>query len=314
MAARTSSVRPLASSNETRTWSSLTSGTTRSVCWAWANSGWRPGEKHATAHRPTIERETCKNGPHHAVRRLNVAHRRDPVVTLLVPNAMIQQGSAHPLSAKARPPHRCADRCRCFRTAELCSEPRPSPLFERTLESLRVEAAIPAMSAAIVQDGIVVWAARTRKAGRRRHDRGQTRHAVRHRRTVADGRIDAAAAEMRRSELRRSQRSRGPVEPDLSGAVRPRSASLLSHTAPDGTFRYDPARLVGADRRRRSSARLRRYARLLAARGLRSSGHDQFGARTGARHADRRGSGAVRAGAARPLRRHPPSGGDSRIA
>ena len=63
-----------------------------SVCW---RLGEYRGEAPARTHQRTKadnRQETCKNGPHHAVSATNVAHRGDPVVTLLVPNAMIQQG------------------------------------------------------------------------------------------------------------------------------------------------------------------------------------------------------------------------------
>ena len=63
---------------------------------------------------------------------------------------------------------------------------------------------------------------------------------------------------------------------------------------------------VGADRRRRA-VRHRTLRAVAGGRGLRSSGDDQFSARTGARHTGSRGSVAVRTGAARPLRGHPSS-------
>jgi CubicO group peptidase (beta-lactamase class C family) len=138
----------------------------------------------------------------------------------------------------------------------------PLAIFQRTIESLREEAAIPAMSGAILQDGLVVWA-------------------------WADGRQDVEGAIAARPDtpyvvgaLGQSMGSTlllrkcidqsyadvgdlvvrwSPAYPEPSTTI----AELLSHTAPGGTFRYDPSRLSPLIAVVEQCAN-QRYARLLA--------------------------------------------------
>ena len=134
--------------------------------------------------------------------------------------------------------------------------------FQRTIESLRAEAAIPGMSGAILQDGNVVW-------------------------QWADGRQDVEASLAARPDtpyvigalsqalgstllLRKcvdqSYADVGdlvvrwnPTFPEASSTI----ANLLSHAAPDGTFHYDPVRL-SALTDVVEQCTTQRYARLLA--------------------------------------------------
>ena len=118
----------------------------------------------------------------------------------------------------------------------------PLDIFERTLESLRVEAAIPAMSFAVVQDGIVV-----RAGGRGRQDveggiaaRADTPYVIGALSQTVGSTVllrkcvDQSYAAVHDQVVRWS-----PSYPEPSTTI----AELLSHTAPDGTYRYDPSRL-----------------------------------------------------------------------
>jgi CubicO group peptidase (beta-lactamase class C family) len=114
--------------------------------------------------------------------------------------------------------------------------------FERTLESLRREADIPAMSAAIVQDGALVWA-----SGLGRQDlegniaaRPETPYV-----------IGALAQTLGSTLLLRKCVDQSYLEvtdrivrwtPDYPDDTT-RVDELLSHTAPDGTYRYAPLRM-----------------------------------------------------------------------
>ena len=118
----------------------------------------------------------------------------------------------------------------------------PFALFERTIESLRAEAAIPGMSGAILQDGRVVWA-----WGGGKQDvegnlaaRPDTPYVIGALTQTVGATlllrkcVDQSYAEVSDHVVRWS-----PTYPEPSTTI----AELLSHTAPDGTFRYDPARL-----------------------------------------------------------------------
>ena len=119
----------------------------------------------------------------------------------------------------------------------------PISLFERYVESLRQQAGIPGMSAAIVQSGRLVW------------DKGFGYQDV-------DGQVAAAAdtpypildlsqtlastillqqcLDLRYLELTDPVRRWNPQFPDGSTTV----AQLLSHAAPSGGFKYDPSRFA----------------------------------------------------------------------
>jgi len=114
--------------------------------------------------------------------------------------------------------------------------------FERTLESLRREADIPAMSAAIVQDGALVWA------------RGLGRQDVEGNIAASPNTpyvVGALAQTLGSTLLLRKCVDQSYLEitdkvvrwmpdyPDDSTRV----GELLSHTAPDGTYKYAPVRM-----------------------------------------------------------------------
>lgn len=114
--------------------------------------------------------------------------------------------------------------------------------FERTLESLRREADIPAMSAAIVQDGALVWA------------RGLGRQDVEGNIAASPSTpyvVGALAQTLGSTLLLRKCVDQSYLEitdkvvrwmpdyPDDSTRV----GELLSHTAPDGTYKYAPVRM-----------------------------------------------------------------------
>lgn len=114
-------------------------------------------------------------------------------------------------------------------------------LFERTLESLRTEAGIPAISAVIVQDGRIAWA------------RGLGYQDLEGRIAAAPDTpypIGALAQMLGSTLLLRKCVDESYLEttdaivrwtpfPEFETTV----ADLLSHTAPDKTFRYAPTRL-----------------------------------------------------------------------
>src|SRR5262245_42701868 len=114
--------------------------------------------------------------------------------------------------------------------------------FERTLESLRREADIPAMSAAIVQDGALVW---SRGFGRQDVEGNiaatpNTPYA-----------IGALTQTLGSTLLLRKCVDQSYLEiidkvvrwtPDFPEDTT-RVIDLLSHTSPDGTYRYAPPRM-----------------------------------------------------------------------
>ena len=173
--------------------------------------------ERTSAQRPTNPRDVQKRAASRS-RATNVAHRRDPVVTLLVPDAMIQQGFSPSTQCETWPPHRCADRCRCFRTAELCPEPRPITIFHARSSRFAPRPTFLPYQRRSSRTGRIVWPRGLGRQDRRRQCRGQNRHALRHRRAGANARLDAAAAEMRGSELPRHQRQSRPMDPGVSGA------------------------------------------------------------------------------------------------
>jgi CubicO group peptidase (beta-lactamase class C family) len=118
----------------------------------------------------------------------------------------------------------------------------PFQIFERTIESLRSEAAIPGLSGVILQDGRVVWA----WAGGKQNIEGaidarpDTPYVI-GALTQSLGAtlllrkcIDQSHAEVSDAVVRWN-----PTYPEPSTTI----VNLLSHVAPDGAFRYDPSRL-----------------------------------------------------------------------
>ncbi len=114
-------------------------------------------------------------------------------------------------------------------------------VFERTLESLRIEAGIPAISAVIVQDGTIPWA---RGLG---YQDLEGRIAAR---PDTPYPIGALAQTLSSTLLLRKCVDESYLEttdlvirwapyPEFDTTV----GELLSHTAPDKTFRYAPSRL-----------------------------------------------------------------------
>jgi CubicO group peptidase (beta-lactamase class C family) len=135
-------------------------------------------------------------------------------------------------------------------------------VFQDSIESLRVEAGIPAISGAIVQNGSIVWA---RGLGRQDVEGAVTA------RPDTPYVIGALAQTVGSTLLLRKCVDQGyaevtdrlvrwiPVYPESNTTI----AELLSHTAPDGTFRYDPARLSALTGVFEECAH-QRYSRLLA--------------------------------------------------
>jgi CubicO group peptidase (beta-lactamase class C family) len=115
-------------------------------------------------------------------------------------------------------------------------------VFERTLEVLRIEAGIPAISAAIVQDGTIPWA---RGLGRQDLEGNVAA------RTDTPYAIGALAQTLGSTVLLRKCVDQSyleiidkvvrwtPAYPEPDTTV----GELLTHTAPDKTFRYAPERL-----------------------------------------------------------------------
>ncbi|HKH72649.1 MAG TPA: serine hydrolase domain-containing protein [Vicinamibacterales bacterium] len=115
-------------------------------------------------------------------------------------------------------------------------------LFEGTLDSLRVEAGIPAISAAIVQDGTIAW---TRGFGKQDLEGNIAA------RPDTPYPIGALAQTLGSTVLLRKCVDESyleitdlvvrwmPAYPETDTSV----GELLSHTAPDKTFRYAPSRL-----------------------------------------------------------------------
>ena len=118
----------------------------------------------------------------------------------------------------------------------------PYELFARTLESLRIEAGIPAISAAIVQDGRIAWS-----SGLGRQDiegnvaaRADTPYVIGSL-TQTLGSTLLLRKCLDQSYLETTDRivRWAPAYPETETTV----GELLSHTAPNKIFRYDPARL-----------------------------------------------------------------------
>ncbi len=154
--------------------------------------------------------------------------------------------------------------------------------FESYVESLRQQAGIPAISGALVQDGVVVW---ERGLGFANVE-GKVRATPDTPYPVADLSQPFAAVlllqcvEQRRLALDAPLQQYGVRTQDQSATLR----QLLSHSAnaAGGAFKYDPeryAQLTGAMEYLRAAA-LSQERRPSSAR---AAGHDRFGA--GARHA-----------------------------
>jgi CubicO group peptidase (beta-lactamase class C family) len=134
--------------------------------------------------------------------------------------------------------------------------------FEQTLDSLRVEAGIPGMSFAIVQDGAVVW-----RAGLGRQDveggaaaRPDTPYVVGSlSQTIGATVLLRKCMDQGHAELTDRVVRWAPTYPEDSTTI----GELLTHTAPDGSFRYDPARFSGLTAVAEECA-TERYPRLLA--------------------------------------------------
>jgi CubicO group peptidase (beta-lactamase class C family) len=134
--------------------------------------------------------------------------------------------------------------------------------FQDTLESLRVEAGIPAISAAILQDGVVIW---SRGLGRQDLEgavaaRPDTPYVIGSlSQTIGSTLllrkcIDQSYAEVTDKVVRWT-----PTYPEPDTRI----GELLSHTAPDKTFHYDPDRLSALTGVVEECA-TQRYPRLLA--------------------------------------------------
>jgi CubicO group peptidase (beta-lactamase class C family) len=130
------------------------------------------------------------------------------------------------------------------------------------LEALRAEAAIPAMSAAIVQGGNVVWAHGFGKqdvegAVAARPDTPYVIGALAQ--TVGSTLLLRKCVDQSHLEIGDRVVRWTPSYPEPSTTV----VELLSHTAPDGAFRYDPGRLAALTGVVEECA-AQRYAQLLA--------------------------------------------------
>jgi CubicO group peptidase (beta-lactamase class C family) len=118
----------------------------------------------------------------------------------------------------------------------------PYELFARTLESLRIEAGIPAISAAIVQDGKIAWS-----SGFGRQDiesnisaRADTPYAIGSlAQTLGTTLLLRKCVDQSYLEVTDRVIRWTPAYPETETTV----GELLSHTAPDKVFRYAPARL-----------------------------------------------------------------------
>lgn len=115
-------------------------------------------------------------------------------------------------------------------------------VFEGSLDGLRIEAGIPAISAAIVQDGRIAWS-----AGKGRVDveaniaaRPDSPYVVGSlAQTLGSTLLLRRCMDQSYLELGDNITRWTPAYPETSTSVR----DLLTHTAPDGSFRYAPARL-----------------------------------------------------------------------
>jgi CubicO group peptidase (beta-lactamase class C family) len=115
-------------------------------------------------------------------------------------------------------------------------------LFDGTLEGLRIEAGIPAISAAIVQDGRIAWA-----AGKGKVDvevniaaRPDTPYVVGSlAQTLGSTLLLRRCMDQSYLELGDNITRWTPAYPEIGTSVR----DLLTHTAPDGSFRFAPTRM-----------------------------------------------------------------------
>jgi CubicO group peptidase (beta-lactamase class C family) len=118
----------------------------------------------------------------------------------------------------------------------------PYELFARTLESLRIEGGIPAISAAIVQDGKITWA-----SGFGKQDiegnvaaRSDTPYAIGSlAQTFGSTLLLRKCVDQSYLETTDRVVRWTPTYPENDTTI----GELLSHTAPDKTFRYAPSRL-----------------------------------------------------------------------
>ena len=114
--------------------------------------------------------------------------------------------------------------------------------FEDTIEAFRVEAGIPAISAAILQDGVVTWA---RGLGRQDVEgsvaaRPETPYVVGSlAQTIGSTLLLRKCVDQGNATVTDKVVRWTPTYPEPNTTI----VELLSHTAPDKTFHYDPARL-----------------------------------------------------------------------
>ena len=166
-------------------------------------------------------------------------------------------------------------------------------VFERTLEALRIEAGIPAISAVIVQDGKVAWA---RGLGRQDLEgnvaaRPDTPYVIGSlAQTLGSTVLLRKCVDQSYLETTDRVVRWMPAYPETETTV----GELLSHIAPDKTFHYCPVATVGIDRRDRGM----RGPKVSATSGtgtLRSARDDQLGSGPDARLPVGRRRGDVRA-------------------
>ena len=135
-------------------------------------------------------------------------------------------------------------------------------VFEGTLESLRIEAGIPAISAAIVQDGKIVWATGKGKVDVEANiaARSDTPYLVGSlAQTLGSTLLLRKCMDQSYLELGDHITRWTPAYPEADTTVK----DLLSHTGPDGVFRYAPKRLSALTGVVEECA-YRRYPQLLA--------------------------------------------------
>jgi CubicO group peptidase (beta-lactamase class C family) len=134
-------------------------------------------------------------------------------------------------------------------------------LFETTLESLRVEAGIPAVSGAILENGAVVWA---RGLGKQDLEgniaaRPDTPYVVGSlAQTMGSTLLLRKCIDQSYAEITDLVVRWAPAYPEPTTRIN----ELLSHTAPDGIFRYDPSRFSALTGVAEECGR-KRYPRLL---------------------------------------------------
>jgi CubicO group peptidase (beta-lactamase class C family) len=116
-------------------------------------------------------------------------------------------------------------------------------VFGETLESLAFETGIPGMSAAIVKGGVVAW---SRGLGKQDVEgnvvpRGDTPYLVGSlSQTIGATLLLRKCMDQSWAELGDRVERWAPAYPEPTTTI----GELLTHTAPDGSFRYDPARLA----------------------------------------------------------------------